>query len=69
MLSIHKVKELLNDKTISDKEAEEIRSVWYALASVALDAYKEHLRGHGDANSCSECRERKRRYESKQENS
>ncbi len=40
MLSIHEVKELLDDKTISDKEAEEIRDACHALASLIYDTWR-----------------------------
>ena len=39
MLSIKKVKELLEDKNISDEEAEKIRDACYEFVELALDKY------------------------------
>lgn len=39
MLSIEKVKEILNDENISDKEALKIRDNLYGLAEIAIEDY------------------------------
>ncbi|MFA5871408.1 MAG: hypothetical protein WC858_01685 [Parcubacteria group bacterium] len=39
MLSVEKVKELLNDKTISDDKAEKIRDDLQALAEIVIEKY------------------------------
>lgn len=39
MLSIERVKELLEDKTISDEEAEKIRDACYEFVELALEKY------------------------------
>jgi CRISPR/Cas system-associated endonuclease Cas1 len=41
MLSIERVKELLGDQKISDKEAEEIRDGFRALAEIIFEQWKE----------------------------
>jgi len=41
MLSVKKVKELLKDKTLSDKEAEEIRDGFYNLAEIIFEYHQK----------------------------
>jgi signal-transduction protein with cAMP-binding, CBS, and nucleotidyltransferase domain len=41
MLSIERVKELLGDQKISDKEAKEIRDDFRALAEIIFEQWKE----------------------------
>jgi hypothetical protein len=41
MLSIERIKELLNDRDISDKEAKEIRDGFRTLAEIVLDQWKK----------------------------
>jgi signal-transduction protein with cAMP-binding, CBS, and nucleotidyltransferase domain len=41
MLSIERVKELLGDQEISDKEAKEIRDDFRVLAEIVLEQWKE----------------------------
>jgi len=40
MLSISRVKDLLNNKQISDKEAQEIRDLLYDLADIAIENWR-----------------------------
>jgi predicted nuclease of restriction endonuclease-like (RecB) superfamily len=47
MLSIERVKELLGDQRISDKEAKEIRDDFRTLAEIILEQWKERrLKGN-----------------------
>jgi hypothetical protein len=39
MLTIERVKELLNDENISDEEVLEIRDNLYGLAEIAIESY------------------------------
>jgi len=41
MLSIEQCRKLIGDKTLSDKEVEEIRDELYVLANLAFDHWKE----------------------------
>lgn len=41
MLSVERVKELLNDPKISDEEAEKIRDEFYILAEVIFEKWME----------------------------
>lgn len=41
MLTIERVKQLLNDETILDEQAREIRNAFYALADLILDSLEE----------------------------
>jgi len=40
MLSIERVKELINDPSLSDKEIEEIRDELYILAGIILEKWR-----------------------------
>jgi signal-transduction protein with cAMP-binding, CBS, and nucleotidyltransferase domain len=51
MLSIERVKELLGNQKISDKEAEEIRDGFRVLAEIILEQWKEkRLKGNKPDN-------------------
>ena len=41
MLSIKRIKELLNDRNISEKEAEEIRNAFHMLAEIIFEKWQE----------------------------
>ncbi len=60
MLSINRVKELLNDPSLSDKEIEEIRDDFYQLSEIMFEQWQaERIKAkaeqkenvHGDENN------------------
>jgi signal-transduction protein with cAMP-binding, CBS, and nucleotidyltransferase domain len=44
MLSIERVKQILKHRSLSDKEAEEIRDGFHELAKILLEQWQEELR-------------------------
>jgi hypothetical protein len=53
MLSIEQCKKLIGDKTLSDKEVEEIRDELYILANLAFDHWKETRKPIGGQKTAS----------------
>ncbi|MFH1866580.1 MAG: hypothetical protein ABIJ81_00650 [Patescibacteria group bacterium] len=51
MLSIERTKQLLNDPTLSDKEVEEIRDGFRALAEVIFAKWQEERRTSSNPSS------------------
>ena len=58
MISIERAKKLLNDKTMSDAEVEEIRDACYALAGIVVESHEAHVRNKhdGSGSSCEQCK-------------